>query len=234
MKTLSGLPKLELIGAALFLMWVSVASAAEVPLSFEVARERLHQAIVEKLPSGFRVEVESVFLNEPAPMEARMESITPNPPLGNVSFEVTWSNADGFRHTFGTASVKGYAKVAVSKLPIQNNEAFTPANTLFEEREVTPFLNRGYYTEWDDLRPLRARGYVRMGMVLGAHETQLPWLIIQGQTVDLSYRRGAISIVAKVKAKENGHKGDWIRVENTSSRKILQARIVSSGEVEAK
>jgi flagella basal body P-ring formation protein FlgA len=211
-----------------------LAWAAEAPLTFETARARLQQAITTKLPSGFRAEVESIFLNEPAPADARIESITPDPPLGSISFQVAWSDSTGFRHTFGTASVKGYAKVALSKLPLQNSESFTEANTLFEEREITTLLNRGYYTSFEDLRRLKARGYVRAGQVLGVAQTQVPWLVVRGQNVDLTYRRGALSVTAKVTALENGHQGDWIRVQNPSSRKTLQARVVRGGEVETR
>lgn len=54
----------------------------------------------------------------------------------------------------------------------------------------------------------------------------------RGERVALRLRRGRLAIEAVGRAEEDGERGEWIRVQNVSSKKVVLARVAGEGEAD--
>jgi flagella basal body P-ring formation protein FlgA len=196
------------------------------------ARPVLAHAVAAQLPSGARVEVGDVSSYAKIPAGARVSLVAPNPPLGLVSFTATWLEEGRFHSTNGTALVRAYAPVAITRAPLRPGDAFNESNVRFEERELTPFAQSGYFLDWDQLRATRVKGFARAGMVLGTANTELPAAVRQGEWADLVRATGALRVVAKVRVLDNGKIDQSVRVQNPATNRILLARVSGPGELQ--
>lgn len=210
---------------------VSFAFAPLHATTTSTPQELLRTAVAAQLPKNVRIEVEKFYTREKVPDTASIVGISPEPPLGAVSFTFLWNEKGVAHQAFGHAVVKAFAKVAVAKYAIRPGESFTSENISFEERELSAYRNSGYYDNWDRLSQMHCNGFVAGGSVVGYSQAQLPFDVTQGESVDLIVESGALRITAKVRALENGRVNRWIRIENPSSRKILQARVIAPGVV---
>ena len=199
-----------------------------------VVRPALAKAVAAQLPAGVRVEVGDVSSYAKVSESARLSLVAPNPPLGLVSFTATWLEEGRFRSTNGTALVRAYAPVAVTRSPLRPGDSFDESNVRFEERELTPFAQSGYFVDWEQLKAMRVKGFARAGMVLGSANTERPAAVRQGEWADLVRTSGALRLVAKVRALENGKLDQNIRVQNPATNRILLARVSGPGELQVR
>jgi flagella basal body P-ring formation protein FlgA len=203
-----------------YLLILLVAASSFAASTPEAALEK---AVLKALGHAARVEVRKVSLNRPWPEKAEARLLNPDHPYGLVAFE---GGGVG-----GTAEVRAMAKVVVASTPITDGEAFTSSNTRLEERELTRVAGGGYHTSLQTLSSMRARGRVPSGAVVGIRQTQAPVLVQPGQMVDLVVERGGLKVKARVEALQRGRNQEWIRVRNSTTRKVLQAKVVDESTV---
>ena len=218
----------------LFLIVSCISQAALSPKSRNIEgtiERKLHAAVVSELPENLKVHIENIFTKEPVPVEAEIFSIQPQPPLGTIHFEFQWRDKGISRQAFGNAVVKATGKIAVAKNPIRHGDTFNEENTRFEEKDVTKYRTTGYFIDFEKLSRLKANGFISPGTVVGFFQTQTPQAISAGQMVNLVYESRNLKVTAKVKALESGRVDQWIRLENPTSRKLIQGRVLPTGEV---
>lgn len=216
------------LGLSLIFTFSSRLSGAVSPRSSHV--EKLLQEIVHKeVPAATRVAFQSLHVPVEIPRHAEVVSFQPSPPIGFVMFECVWEEKGAIKRISGTANIKVYARVAVAKGPIHHGEAFSEINTAFEEREISTLKVSGFYSERAPLAAVRSRGYIAASSVIGLAQTEVPLLVTAGQIVQLYSEARNLRVTARVKALESGRLGQWIKVENPSSRKTLFGRVESSG-----
>ena len=184
-----------------------------------------------QLPKGATIEIKRVILNRSVPETASLTLMSPEPPLGLVTFRLTWLENGQVRSVNGKALTEVHANIAIAKNPIAHGERFRTGNIRFERRELSRYAQSGYFTEWSKLRKMRSRGYIRPGMALGGWNTQADFVVFRNQMVDLVHNKGRIHVTAKVKALQDGKLKEWIRVRNPKTQKILYARVQSDGTV---
>lgn len=185
-------------------------------------KKALSKAISARLPQGTRVVIDHLRATQACTAKSRVEYLSPELPLGYVTFEV------------GTAQVKAFLPVAVAVQPLSHGESLSSENTRFEERELGRFSQNGYFVNLEQIQGRRVKGYLPAGQVVGRHNCQPASEVTQGQTVDLVKRKADLVLVAKVKALQAGLRNQWVQVQNPSSGKILLARITGPGEVEVR
>ena len=87
---------------------------------------RLVQGLSAELPKGIELQVESTHTDAPVPSDASLSEIDPHPPLGVVTFQ--FRSAKGGRPIFGNAVVRGFARVAISRMPLKHGELLDGSN----------------------------------------------------------------------------------------------------------
>jgi flagella basal body P-ring formation protein FlgA len=72
---------------------------------------------------------------------------------------------------------------------------------------------------------------IREGTPLRETYLSSPKLVNDGDMVTVVATSGSLTVTTIAQAKEDGDRGQWIRVENTQSNKTFNARVVSPGRV---
>lgn len=210
---------------------VSAVSLAGSETSQSALKERVAKEMAKRLPKGVVVTVDRVSAQGEIHADAEMVSVSPEPPIGLVSFQ--FLDKRGVAR-FGNAVIRATGDVAVAKRPIQHGEAFSADNISFQRREISTLAHSGYFVELSELKGLRSQGYIRPGIVLSAQNARVEFAVLQGQQVDLIHKVGSLVVSARVKALQSGVLGEWITVVNNDSKKIMQARVRAKGEVETR
>jgi flagella basal body P-ring formation protein FlgA len=224
--------KILTLAIAVFLQFGAVADVTNpVTASMRSPEQKLKNYITRDFGGQGRVEVEKVFMKTLVPQDAAVIAVEPRPAVGLVNFEMAWQEDGVLRQSYGSASVKIYAPIVVAKTVIRNNESFTKDNCTLQEREISPYKVTGYYDRLENLKTFRVKGYVTPGTVISPNHTQTPFLVSSGESVELVRESPTLRLSIRAKALENGRENQWIRVENLSTRKIIQAKVINQGEV---
>jgi flagella basal body P-ring formation protein FlgA len=224
--------KILTLAIAVFLQFGAVADVTNpVTASMRSPEQKLKNYITRDFGGQGRVEVEKVFMKTLVPQDAAVIAVEPRPAVGLVNFEMAWQEDGVLRQAYGSASVKIYAPIVVAKTVIRNNEYFTKDNCTLQEREISPYKVTGYYDRLEKLKTFRVKGYVTPGTVISPNHTQTPFLVSSGESVELVRESPTLRLSIRAKALENGRENQWIRVENLSTRKIIQAKVINQGEV---
>lgn len=85
-----------------------------------------------------------------------------------------------------------------------------------------------------DVLGLEAKRAISAGRIIQSEDLKLPNLIQAGKQITLKYEKGRLVATVLVIALESGAAGDYIRVRNEDSKKVLTAKVVSEGLVEVK
>lgn len=209
----------------LILAAILVSTAAQASL-----RDKLAEEAKKRLPESAKVRVERVFPTDGVPPSATVRLPASGLPLGLVSWEASWGNSVAT----GTATIRAEAPVAVTRVPLRHGENVPADAITMESREISRLHQTGFYSSTADLARLVTKGYLPPGTVLTHANTQAPYAVHRGQTVDLIHRRDNLMVSLKVRALEDGRLSQWIRVINPKSQKNLVARVSDDGEVETR
>ncbi|MCB5162844.1 flagellar basal body P-ring formation chaperone FlgA [Marinomonas algarum] len=117
-----------------------------------------------------------------------------------------------------------------ARTPINRGQEINLTNTDIGEVEVSGL--RGHvYTEKNPPYGLIASRNLRINTFITDNLTDQPNLIIKGDAILITASSGNIVVKMNGVALENGTAGQQIRVKNTSSDRIVYAKVVSSSEV---
>ena len=130
------------------------------------------------------------------------------------------------------ASIKIFQSVVVSSSRIKQGDVLTSKNTEYAERDVT-HLPPNYVTNADKALGRQASTFIPNGaLILDWMPKEIP-AVRKGEMVELFKRANGVFVKVRAVAIEDGYINGNIRVRNTSSNKVVEGRVVSTGEVEA-
>lgn len=214
------------------LFWTVIGNAAISPAPKTNSHvSSLKQIAMRDWPNAVRIEISHFNLQTAAPEGAVITQLSPRPALGAVSFEMEWSEKGLSKQTRGSAIIKVYQSVAVAQKNLNHGDFFGSDAVTFKELEISRYHRTGLFTTWDELKDKVVKGFVRSGTVISAAQAQKPIEIQSGQMVDLLFENNQMLITARMKALESGRAGDWIRVENPTSKRVVRARVSAAGQV---
>lgn len=95
----------------------------------------------------------------------------------------------------------------------------------------TTHLLRGHFTEIDKLVGNSLKRTLRRGQVITPGMLVVQKTMRRGEQITILSAIGSIEVRSRGKALQDGNPGDLIPVENLSSKRRLEARVVSSGLV---
>ncbi|WP_100637055.1 flagellar basal body P-ring formation chaperone FlgA [Marinomonas sp. ef1] len=114
--------------------------------------------------------------------------------------------------------------------PINRGQAISKSNTDVGEVDISSL--RGHvYTKKKPPYGLIASRNLRINTVITDDLTNQPTLVKKGDSVLITASSGTIIVRMNGVALENGVKGQQIRVKNTSSERIIYAKVVTDSEV---
>jgi flagella basal body P-ring formation protein FlgA len=92
-------------------------------------------------------------------------------------------------------------------------------------------LDRDAVTSLDDIVGKSARHTLPPGRTVGTRDIREPQLVRRGRMVVMKYETSNMSITAHGTARENGTKGDSVRIRNSNSGKIVEAVVTGPDSV---
>lgn len=128
------------------------------------------------------------------------------------------------------ATAELYAKVAVTTREITRGAHLSKDDVALTEVRLDPSHN-GVVTDLAEAIGKTTERNLAEGTPLRAAYLANPTLVNSGDMVTVVADNGRIQISGQGLAKEDGDRGQWIRVMNTQSNKLFTARVVGPGTV---
>lgn len=215
----------------LLLLLGSVTLWAAPSTSSSHLEHMIRSAARRDWPQATRIEVSQVTSQGIVPADATLIQMNPRPLLGAVNFQLAWIAQGIQKKSYGSAVVKVFQPVLLSRLPINPGEALNEENTTLQEQEISMFMQNGYFANESEVADQVARTFIRPSTVIHRNQVEKPTEIKQGQMVELIFENKQMLISARMKALDAGRTGQWIRLENPMSKRIIRAKVSASGRV---
>ncbi|MBK1616480.1 flagella basal body P-ring formation protein FlgA [Rubrivivax gelatinosus] len=122
------------------------------------------------------------------------------------------------------------AEVLVAALALPAGRALAAGDVQAQRREITPGSEP--LSDAEAVLGLVAQRSIAAGQVLSARLLAEPLLVRRGEAVEIHARREAVEVVVPGQALDAGRRGETIRVRNTATGKVIQARVAAAGRVE--
>lgn len=112
-----------------------------------------------------------------------------------------------------------------------------PRGTVLGKRDLKPVtrnlaeLRPGYIDDPKEALGMALRRPLHMGEIVNSNALEEPTLIKRGDQVQVLAESGGIRVSSKGTALEDGARGEQIRIKNTSSKRVIRARVVAANRV---
>jgi flagella basal body P-ring formation protein FlgA len=216
------------------LLWLHNAAAAPTQ-SHSSIREAARAYLADLHPGdGAELEIEVGRLDRrlqlnrcDRPIEAFASPSKRN--TGRVSVGVRCDGAKPWS-LYLTAQVRLFGKVAVAAREIPRGQSIRPADLRLQRMDLTK-LRRGYFPDIGELLGKRAKRRLPPGRALAPNLVEMPPAVTRGSRVSIVAQVGGIEARMPGTALAHGREGERIRVENLTTERELEARVVSAGVV---
>lgn len=126
--------------------------------------------------------------------------------------------------------LKKYQQVAIASRTLNSGEPITTDSIIFERRDIGQ-LPAGYFTELDKILGLSAKRQLAPGIVITKNMLGEIILIRRGQPVSIVAKIGGIEATMSGTALQDGSKGEFIRVKNSNSQKVIVGQVINDTTV---
>lgn len=223
-------------GFAVLLMALSssvYAQAWQDPESIRAAAERAVTAKFAGAPGRVTVAAEPVDprLRLPAcdiAVAGSLPAVTRE--SSRVTAEVYCAGSRPWR-LYVPVRVSLHKTLVVASVPLERGKVLTADDVILAEREVGA-VPGGYLTGIEAAIGRVLRRNVAAGAALSPALLEAPVLVRRGQPVTLEAKSGAITVQMAGVAQADGALGQTIAVQNSSSRRVLQAVVRNEKSVE--
>ncbi|MCR5176210.1 MAG: flagellar basal body P-ring formation chaperone FlgA [Anaerovibrio sp.] len=127
--------------------------------------------------------------------------------------------------------IRVYDNMVVATRQLRQEQVITAADVRLEEREDTG-ANWKYFTDVNQVVGLVPVKGIGQGKILNSNIIQYPICILHGTKVNIKAEVNGIMVTAEGVAMENGRKNRYINVKNTTSGRILRAKVIDENNVE--
>lgn len=162
-------------------------------------------------------------------LEASIEN--PQQPIGRVTLRIRCDGSSPWS-IFVPAQVNLYREVVVATRPIRRNNIIQARDITLAERDVGS-LTQGYILELESIIGSQATRALQPDQVISPNQLRLPAAVKRGEHVVITASSGTINVRMSGEALSDGAIGEQIRVRNTRSKRIIRARVIAPGQVEA-
>lgn len=169
-------------------------------------------------------------------------------PDGRITYRVTLPN--GVRFSKGTLvnvdvllngrkyttmrclmRVRAYDMMVVANKQLVQGTEITAQDLRIDEREYKG-ENWTYFTDVKQVLGKVARRGIGQGEIVTSRNIQNAVIIHSGDLIDLTAVVNGIRVTTQGKAMENGREGDYIKVKNLASNKVVRGKVIDKNNVE--
>lgn len=163
------------------------------------------------------------------PLTPQLESS--QQPIGRVTVRIRCEGQAPWS-IFVPAQVNLFRNVVVTRRPIQRSSIIQSADIMLAERDVSS-LSQGYFLAISEALGSEATRALQANQVLSPNNLRAPLAIKRGEQVTIISSGGTVHVRISGEALSDGAIGQQIRVRNSQSQRIIHARVIGPGEVEA-
>jgi flagella basal body P-ring formation protein FlgA len=156
---------------------------------------------------------------------------SPAQPIGRVTVRVSCEGTSPWT-VFIPAQVRIFRPVAVLKNPLKRDSIIGSTDVAMIEQDIA-LLNRGYISDPEQAIGKKLTRPLQADQVLTPAVLQLAESVRRGDQVVITARSGGISVRMQGEALAGGTLGQQISVRNLSSQRVIKAKVVGPGQVEA-
>ena len=120
--------------------------------------------------------------------------------------------------------------VVALKHAVTRNSILRASDLVLVEKDISD-LHRGYFTNIKQLVGKHVKHTLKSGMVVTPGHVKNPLAVKKGSTVLILADSAGIRVNMKGKAMKSGGLGDWIPVQNLSSNRKVEGRILRPGVI---
>ena len=161
------------------------------------------------------------------PLEAFFN--TPGRTIGNISMGVRCPEATGWI-IYIPVSIKYFSEVVVAMRPLPRNTLLQASDIGKERHDIS--LTNGYHTNSDQVIGQVTRHPLKFGAVITPKDIEFPVIIHKGDEVAIRVVSDTITVEARGEALSDGHRGDSIKIRNSSSHRVVEGLVTMPGIVE--
>ena len=129
-----------------------------------------------------------------------------------------------------TVQATVYIQAVMATRVIEREQLITSAMLGYQEVAVSR-QSSGYFNRIDQVAGLSAKRRTRSQQVLSRDMLVEPWQVRRGERVTVVANHGDIHASTEGEALQDGHMGMLIRVRNTASGKVIEARVIGRARV---
>ncbi len=149
--------------------------------------------------------------------------------LGHTSLTVSCASPKQWKiHV--AAHIDGQVNALIARYPIPRGTVIQNSDLEFALRRYSQ-LNYGYYGSANLLTNMVAKRNIQAGQILTPGLVKAKKLVLRGQHITIVAQSGGLNLRVKGKALMDGQQGQTIKVKNLNSKKLIYARVISSGVV---
>lgn len=153
-----------------------------------------------------------------------------NPKGQVVVYFSYFKNGNRVYKTNGTVRVGVLKRVLISTVPVKSGMSFSSDNIKYETRDIARAFEEPFNSE-EKLFRMVASKYIPPGRIITKSLAKMRPVVSKGERLRVLYRKGSLNLTVGGIAKQEGAKGDRIKVMNIDTRKIIYATIVDSTTV---
>jgi len=198
------------------------------------------EAVVEKMytdfnldPEFYRIEVQASQLDDELtePFELELKPLSRKAPLGLFTVIVTVTR-DGEQLDKGQVrlEIRKFAEVLVTTGKIRRHEILTEEKITLKMMDITSLPEQPVIS-LETVNGYRSRRNLSIGRIVTLSAVEPVPDIEVGREVSIICSNGLFSVKASGKALQDGWAGDYVKVKNENSGKIVLARVVDESAV---
>lgn len=217
------------------LMAVCLPAAAAETQSLDTIRAAARDYVIHNLDA-----LAGDLVVEPTALDSRLrlsrcreplEAFLPNGSIGpgNLTVGVRCTGTRPWS-LYVPVAVKVMQPVAVLARAKSRGEILGPSDFIMEERDTTS-LRAGHFNEPEALVGMRMRLSLAAGGVVSHRHLERPSLVKRGERVLLISGTPGFSVQMYGRALADAAAGERVRVENSSSNRVVEGRVTPDGKV---
>lgn len=129
-----------------------------------------------------------------------------------------------------SAALKISVDTFVAARDLKRGMDITPNDIRTERAPAGPWFEK-YAVNLEDLVGKQMDRNIKEGTPIRLDQVSRPKMVNSGDSVTIIAQKGSLKISATGKARQDGELGEWIKVSNVDSSKILTAKVTGPGEV---
>ncbi len=158
--------------------------------------------------------------------EIKIKPLYTSAPLGRYAVTATLSrNGTIVESKQVRLFIHKYANVAIANDRITRSEELNEKSVSFDKRDIAE-LKEQPLISIDEIKGCRARRNLMQGTVLTSGDVETMPLIKSHADIHIVYSNGLCRVTSQGQALQDGRIGDYIRIKNKSSGKIVIARVI--------